>query len=40
MRLDDLTAALINIQCLPMATIIQTIYTDIYSVDSVETVYT
>ena len=37
MRLDDRTAALINIQCLPWATIIQTIYPDMYRVDSLET---
>ena len=40
LRLDDRTAALINMKCLPLATMIQTIYPDLYRVDSLETAET
>jgi len=36
-RLDDRTAALIQMKCMPLATMIQTIYPDLYKVDSLET---
>merc|ERR1719153_1548998 len=40
LRLDERTAALINMKCLPLATMIQTIYPDLYRVDGLETVET
>jgi len=40
LRLDDRTAALINMKCLPLAALIQTVYPDLYRVDSLETANT
>jgi len=40
LRLDDRTTALINMKCLPLSAMIQTIYPDLYRVDSLETVET
>jgi len=40
LKLDDRTAALINMKCLPLAAMIQSIYPDLYRVDSLETAET
>merc|ERR1719309_1676087 len=40
LRLDDRTTALINMKCLPLSAMIQTIYPDLYRVDTLETVET